>query len=456
MGEDKELTEDWCKSISPELAVFNKAFVRRAGMGLFPYVLLDGNKEAVKYCVKKEAALFYQAGVYESDKVNTDIRNGKRGVFLADYFNQNEKDVYRKLSDNGSLIFFNSGNPDHANRYDVSGCDIISFSEVFLPLIGMSCENSVIEEVLRKYPSVWTMDIPLLVNNTTLCHYSHADNEILKIEDFNWLADGSLTGEADSNGTQPEVESKEENTDLKKTAPKDTDAHADDKDGSEKTGSFEETGTDKAEQGSTDVRSENENGDDPSAIKDGATDDAATKDKSWKAILPDNGAETVKKAEDDKADVDKSDTKDSEQKDNLEKKDSGLTEQEKTENKNLLDALVKEYKDVIDMIAHEQVPGMFSPVKRILDESIEKTDFEESPAKKYVEISKDFSSDLYKRIYKTTEPMRLEFLDKVKRRYIELTCFNCHHTWQVDATFVDGETGSAECPKCGTMVGYEP
>lgn len=426
---EKELTENWCKEISPSLAVFNKAFIRRAGKGLFPYVLLDGNKEAVDYCARKEAILFYESGVYEKDEVYTDIRNGKRGVYLVERFNPNEKDIYSTLSKDGSLIFFNNGNPDHANRYDVSGCDVVSFKEAFIPMIGMDCDDGVIENVLKTYPNIWNMDISEIVNNATLCHYSHADDDTLTERDFEWLSGKPITDE----DTGDDVSSM-------KT----------------------DSGTPEKE--TVRVAPENISSEGPKA--DIQSEKPAEKDETEMGGHSTAEAEPMEAVSDQKAETG-NDTSRSENADNesgnksshnVKAKDKGygITPTEDENNHKLRDAMVVEYKEVNDIIAKEKVPGMFNPVKRVIDESLETLDFSESPIKKYIDVSKDFSTDLYKRLYSQTEPLRRKFETDIKRKYKHLTCFNCSFEWDEDVTFAEGEVCTAECPKCKTKVGYEP
>lgn len=418
--EEKELKEDWCREISPGLAVFNRAFIRRAGKGLFPYVLLDGNKEAAEYCARKEALLFYQSGVYENDEVNTDIRNGRRGVFLVERYNANEKQIYLSLSSNGSLIFFNGGNPDHANRYDVSGCDVVSFREAFIPMIGMECEDGVIDEVLKKYPSVWNMDIMEIVNNTTLCHYSQSDDDLLRLEDFDWLS-GKPVGDI-SDG---HPDSKADATEAAIPAGNPVKVNTEQKIVDDRRPEARSTAADKER------------------VADKVRPEAETSDKSSSDPVKDKPVVAVEN----EAALDPAKNKD---------KDDGLSIADKENNKKLRDAMVTEYKEVKELISKESVPGMFNPVKRVIDESIETLDFSESPTKKYIEVSKDFSTDLYKRLYGQTEPLRRKFESDVKRKFKKLTCFNCHHEWDEDVTFAEGETCMTTCPKCGTQVGYEP
>ena len=53
------LEENWCGNFSKPLAVFNKAFIRRLGKGLHPYIQLEGSEKDCAYCINMEARLFY-------------------------------------------------------------------------------------------------------------------------------------------------------------------------------------------------------------------------------------------------------------------------------------------------------------------------------------------------------------------------------------------------------------
>lgn len=429
MDTEDDITAAWCREISPGLAVFNKAFIRRAGAGLFPYVLLDGNKEAVDYCVKKEAQLFYNEGLYETDKVHTDIHKSDRGVFLVERFNENEKNVYLSLSHNGSLIFFGGGNPDHSNRYDVSGCDVVSFKEAFVPVIGMECDNAIIENILKKYPGIWNMDMDEIANNTTLCHYGHSDDDTLKEEDFSWLSGNTdLPAEDGSvSDSQPVLSAAEPGT-QKSTEPED-------KTGSDEQQSAPETGT---------GRETKDEASDPNNTPSAAS--AAVADNEENRHGPsEKGTDGSNAAEEQSAGPEKEKTD----------RAPGFTNEEREHNSRLLEAITDEYNNVLKLIDQENVPGMFSPVKRIINESLETTNFEESPIKKYIEISKDFSTELYKRLYESTEPLRQKFNSDVKRDIRHLTCYNCSSKWNADATFVKKDYGESKCPKCGTLIRFE-
>lgn len=406
MTEKRETDEDWCKSFSPGLAVFNKAFIRRAGKGLFPYVLLKGGKEPADICIRKEAELFYNAGIYDAEDVHTDITSDKRGVYSAGTWNEKEKDRYNALSNNGSIIFFTDGSPAHANEYDISGCSTFAFKEKIVPMMGMDISDDIIKKLIAEHPEIIDMDMMLVANNTMLRHYENADDEILTIKDFDWL------DKADRGVSDKEPAQKERPVTLSEERPEKTES----------------------EQVEVPVPTE------PAPEK---------KTEEKPAEKTDNKADRPAKEKPSETGSDKADKK-------TEINEYGLTADDEVNNQKLLREIKKEYDIVIAMIAKEPVPSMFAPLKRVLEASEESDDFAASPIKKYIEISKDFSTDVYNRLYKITEPLRLKFIKGVKKKIKHITCFNCSHEWDVDVTFMEGSIGESECPDCGTVVRFEP
>lgn len=59
------IAADWCEKKLPELARFNKAFIKRKGKGFAHVIVLTSeNKEDINYCYEKESALFESFGWY--------------------------------------------------------------------------------------------------------------------------------------------------------------------------------------------------------------------------------------------------------------------------------------------------------------------------------------------------------------------------------------------------------
>lgn len=211
MQKENRVKENWCESVSKELVVFNKAFIRRAGAGLFPFIVLEGSKEAINYCVTTEAKLFYDAGTYSSDKVyNTkDLEKKNRGVYFIGKWNEDNKDEYTSLASEGSLLFFSTGNVQKANRYSVNGCEILSFKAAFMPIIAMECSDEVLSNALKLYPFIKDMDMLEVSNNTVLAHYENYDDDIIHKDDFDWAKNYSNAP------VNEKSENKEDNEDTK-------------------------------------------------------------------------------------------------------------------------------------------------------------------------------------------------------------------------------------------------
>ncbi len=185
------LEENWCGNFSKPLAVFNKAFIRRLGKGLHPYIQLEGSEKDCAYCINMEARLFYDNGLYESDEVLLfKPYSENRGVYAAGEWVDANIPLYKKLSENGCLLFFTSGNVQRANHYDVTGCEAYSFREQFLKASDMPCEEGIFDIVMEKYPDVLGYDIGTATNNTILCHYSQYDDDIIHADDFKWVEEG--------------------------------------------------------------------------------------------------------------------------------------------------------------------------------------------------------------------------------------------------------------------------
>lgn len=420
---EAELAPDWCRQFSKGLAVFNKAFIHRAGKGLFPYVLLKGDKPSTDYCIKKEAQLFFENGIYDSDNVNTALSSTRRGVYQAGTWSNEQDSLYEALAKNGSLLFFTDGAPDHANTYDVSQCSTVSFRESLIPMLGMDLSEEVAEKVLSKYPKLLAMDILSVANYTMLNHYSNSeDDEVLSESDFDWVVNGIEDYEPDKDNQETDEKSYEQP--QKDTALDDKPA-AREETRKKPQETFEEESKAKPEPVVVPVPVPVEKAGDKSEKKDEAADTQPT-------------AEAIPAQK--KSGVD----------------EYGLTAEDEKHNEELLNDIRKEYDAVIQLITNESVPALFSPLKKVLEQSKESNDYSESPIKKYIEISKDFSTDVYNRLYKNTEPLRISFNKNVKRKMKHITCFNCSKEWDVDVTFMEGSIGESECPKCKTLIRFEP
>ena len=120
----------------------------------------------------------------------------------------------------------------------------------------------------------------------------------------------------------------------------------------------------------------------------------------------------------------------------------------------LLSEIRKEYTELLKYIISLK-SSIWKPIKRIVRNSLETNDYSESVILKYLELSKDITTDLYTRLYTVTEPIRRKFEDGVKREYKKLVCYNCSAQWKVDVTFMGKDHDESECPICQSSIGYD-
>lgn len=371
-----EISENWCEEISKDLSVFNKAFIKRAGNGLFPYIVLKGSKKSVSYCLEQEALLFYQSGLYDNKTVHEIGKNKERGVYFEPQWKPEHENDYEMLKDEGSLIFFTKGIIPRANNYDVSGCEIFSFKKEFLAVCNMNCTDETFSFVLEQYPGIQNMDILEVSNNTILQHYANSDDDLLTKDDFLWLQENNH-----KQGIKAE-QSGQENT-TKKTVQKET------KESPRK--------TDKEPKAAT-------------------TGNKAAKDKGKSSVCI---TDTVDKT-----------------------------------NKLLLNKVQRKYENLIDYIKKLDV-SMWKPIEQLANKAIKTKDYSDSLIMKYLALSNDITTDLYRILYEEVEPERQNFENNVKRTVKTIKCFNCGNETKVDVTFMEEENGTIECPKCGVQLGYD-
>lgn len=445
------LEENWCDTFSKPLAVFNKAFIRRLGKGLHPYIQLEGSEKGCKYCIAMEARLFYDNGLYESDEVfhlkpDSDIR----GVYAVGEWVDRDILLYKKLSENGSLLFFTSGDVQRANHYDVTGCEAYSFREQFLKAIDMPCDDGIFDIIMEKYPDVLGYDIETAANNTMLCHYSRYDDDIIHADDFKWLEEEKI--DDPSLGKEFKIAEPIEKEEL----------HADE--GKEPAEEIAET---LREEPVPKEQEQNLADEDHPTSSDGKVekDDSKTEVPDAPVDKPVHEANHPKEPTGNKGN--KGDTqiktpspaaegkKPDNRKGSKKKRNAyGLTEEDERQNQEYLSEIRKEYTELLNYVISLR-SSQWKPIERIVRNSLETNDYSESVILKYLELSKDITTDLYTRLYTVTEPIRRKFQDGVKREMKNLVCYNCSAQWKVDVTFMEKDHDETDCPVCGSSVGYD-
>ena len=410
------LEEKWCESFSKPLAVFNKAFIRRLGKGLHPYIKITGSENDCKYCVDMEAQLFYDNGLYESNEVyQIQSDSVARGVYFVGEWLNHDVLLYKKLSEDGSLLFFTGGDVQRANHYNITGCEAYSFKGQFLKMIDMPCDDGIFDIVSEKYSDIFRCDIETAVNNTMLCHYSMYDDDVIHIDDFKWVKEG-MDVKIDIPAPEPKV-TEEANDTLEADSPENKPAT--------KTGDQETVDSKKPEESLyTEQKPESE----LELPVEKSTSDVPKEELKRKPL----NKKTAKK-----------------------KKNSyGLTEEDEKRNREYLIKVRKEYTELLNYVVSLNA-SMWKPIERIVRNSLETDDYSESIILKYLELSKDITTELYNHLYDITEPIRREFIDGVKRKMKPLVCYNCSSKWKVDVTFMEKDHDEAECPICGSAVGFD-
>ena len=437
------LEENWCAAFSKPLAVFNKAFIRRLGKGLHPYIQLDGSEKDCKYCITMEACLFYDNGLYESEEVfhlkpNSDMR----GVYAVGEWVDQDIPLYKKLSENGSLLFFTSGDVQRANHYNVTGSEAYSFREQFLKAIGMPCDDGIFDIIMEKYTDVLGYDIETVANNTMLCHYSQCDDDVIHIDDFKWVEeektdDPSL--EKEPGITEPIGKEERHTEESKVSVEKNIEEPCEEPVPQEQVLNNENNhapANKEVKQGDPKKDTSNEQPmDEANPSKDPVGDEEVVQAKS-QSPTADEGKPSTKKGSKKKRNV------------------YGLTEEDERRNQEYLSEIRKEYTELLKYVISLN-SSMWKPIERIVRNSLETNDYSESVILKYLELSKDITTDLYTRLYNVTEPIRRKFEDGVKRKYKTIVCYNCSAKWKVDVTFMEKDHDESECPICQSSVGYD-
>lgn len=169
------IAADWCEKTLPELARFNKAFIKRKGKGFAHVIVLTSeNKEDINYCYEKESALFESFGWY------CVLMNG---------------DSVPKTC---TLVFRTTPNKDEVyNAFDVTGVsrsvidkdvlaklvDMIGFDDLTMDYL-QGINESYLLCLLSK---VSDLGMDRFVNELLVNHYNNTDSDNMTKEDLKIL-----------------------------------------------------------------------------------------------------------------------------------------------------------------------------------------------------------------------------------------------------------------------------
>lgn len=126
-------------------------------------------------------------------------------------------------------------------------------------------------------------------------------------------------------------------------------------------------------------------------------------------------------------------------------KDS-LSEEENERNWALLNQLIDKHNQCIKIIDDSYNTG-FYPIKSTLQECVNKKVFNRQYCRIYMDISNDYTTELYNNLYELDQMVQ-DFHKSVVRKKLHLGCPNCGSEWDEDLTFLTPGIHEVSCPKC--------
>lgn len=126
-------------------------------------------------------------------------------------------------------------------------------------------------------------------------------------------------------------------------------------------------------------------------------------------------------------------------------KDS-LSEEENERNWALLHQLIDKHNQCIKIIDDSYNTG-FYPIKSTLQECVNKKVFNRQYCRIYMDISNDYTTELYNNLYELDQMVQ-DFHKSVVRKKLHLGCPGCGNEWDEDLTFLTPGIHEVSCPKC--------
>lgn len=278
-----------------------------------------------------------------------------------------------------------------------------SWVETFIKNISLQGENGPLKESeledapnfskLNKYAA---QDVNGAIANTLICHFNRTtDLKFSPVQDLKWLS----AAEEPEEEPEPEPEESEpETTEPEATEPKATEPEA-------------------AEPETTEPEAE--------PVKSEANID--TRSQMFAGAPTDPPVPTKKNNVLDSA------------------KDS-LSEEENERNWALLNQLIDKHNQCIKIIDDSYNTGFYS-IKSTLQECVNKKVFNRQYCRIYMDISNDYTTELYNNLYELDQMVQ-DFHKSVVRKKLHLGCPNCGSEWDEDLTFLTPGIHEVSCPKC--------
>ena len=379
----------------PELEAFHKMISAMKNDAPIRVVkVIAKTEEQYKFFIKKEREYFSEIG------------------FKAMHFDEihdlsaiRSNCVYFTSEVNGNVLFITVDISDMA-------CPP-SWVETFIKNISLQGENGPLKESeledapnfskLNKYAA---QDVNGAIANTLICHFNRTTDLKFSPQDLKWLS-----AAAEEPAEEPEPEPETEMKGPETTEPETTEPEA----------TAETT--------------------EPEAIEPEVTRSKATEPAPEPAEPETNMARSQMFAgapEEPPVPTKKNNVLDS-------AKDS-LSEEENERNWALLHQLIDKHNQCIKIIDDSYNTG-FYPIKSTLQECVNKKVFNRQYCRIYMDISNDYTTELYNNLYELDQMVQ-DFHKSVVRKKLHLGCPNCGSEWDEDLTFLTPGIHEVSCPKC--------
>lgn len=474
------VTADWCSFCSPELARFNKAFVKRNGKGFAHVVVLKAaNEDEIDYCYEKERAYFNA--------------NGWECAFVD--YGAAEKQP-------NMLIFRADERADEVfNTFDVTGVNSLNLNEV-IEMIGFDdLTSEFLEQIKPECINYFTSKVKELgtdrfVNEIVMDHYNKTDNDSMTDDDLVKMFGttdvmkaksdtGILPGVAnykEPEKTIPKPETSKQKPDIKPAPYDNNSIHSHPIASSSvvtKSGKFRplpskqgvkptiaakpaisiETSVseDKPEQKAepkekvtTPVRNETK----PAQIEVPIETETPEPETTETAEMATETSETIESSKSESEDNGMPDVPVPVQvkKITFQSKES-LSEDDKKANADLLHKIRSKYEGVLQYIRDLHSP-QFTIFINMLSEALDNNKYTKQWCPVYLDITDDITTELYAKLYELDQ-ITAEFNKKLIHQIMHIGCPFCANEWDEDVTFKNAGVHYTRCPKCNNERPFE-
>ena len=390
----------------PELEAFHKMISAMKNDAPIRVVkVIAKTEEQYKFFIKKEREYFSEIGfkVMHFDEIH-DLSVIRSSC------------VYFTSEVNGNVLFITVDISDMA-------CPP-SWVETFIKNISLQGENGPLKESelegapnfskLNKYAA---QDVNGAIANTLICHFNRTtDLKFSPVQDLKWLSAAAEEPEEEPVAAEPKTEMKEPEPEPEAAEPETTEPEAEPEAAKPEATEPEVTKPETAEPEA-----------EPAPELAELEANMATRSQMFAEAPADPPVPTKKNNVLDSA------------------KDS-LSEEENERNWALLHQLIDKHNQCIKII-DDSYNTSFYPIKSTLQECVNKKVFNRQYCRIYMDISNDYTTELYNNLYELDQMVQ-DFHKSVVRKKLHLGCPNCGSEWDEDLTFLTPGIHEVSCPKC--------